>query len=265
MKRISKTVAIILFFFLVCTMFIGECFADNEASLDVNFDVLTGSGRSDYYVGDYFWYNITLKNSGSYDINGTFKIEVLNSTGGVIYAINNFQIALKQNDTYFLFPNYTRNGREEHSIYYFETTGTYSIVLSSNVILQYYRRYAPDLYTYSPNECRYSFDVMPSYQKIQNDMWNDFLAKNTDYMNQVENSIQQSRIESQKTTNLTYFTIMIAVFSVFLAIGSFYVSWWQLNKEKQQKYRWFFGLFITCCALFLLLIAFVFWSVLSQN
>jgi hypothetical protein len=263
MKRSSKLALFTALLFLLCTMFVSECFATDESSLDVNFDVLTGSGRSDYYAGDYFWYNVTVKNSGSYDINGTFKIQVLNSTGGVIYGIKEFQIGLKQNDTYSFYPNYTRNGKEEHSIYYFETPGTYTIVLSSNLILQYYRRYAPDLYTYSPNECRYSFDVMPSYQKVQNDMWNEFLAKNSDYMNQVENSIQQSQIESQKTTYLTYYTIMLAIFSVFLAIGSFNVSWWQLNKEKQKKYQWFFVLYIGFSILFLVLLGYVFWIITS--
>lgn len=206
MKGITKTGTIILLFFLVSTMLIGECFATIEQnSMDVNFEVLTDSGRSDYYVGDYFWYNITLKNSGSNDINGSFKITVLNSTGGVINGIINFQIALKPNDTYLVYPNYTRNGKEEHSVYYFETTGTYSIVLSSNLILQYYRRYAPDLYTYSPNECRYSFDVMPSYQKAQNDLWNEFLAKNADYMSKVENSSTvQNRIAKDHKSNLLH-------------------------------------------------------------
>ena len=36
----------------------SECFAAEKNEIDVNFEILTGSGDDDYYVGDYFFYSI---------------------------------------------------------------------------------------------------------------------------------------------------------------------------------------------------------------
>jgi cytochrome bd-type quinol oxidase subunit 1 len=82
-------------------------------------------------------------------------------------------------------------------------------------------------------------------------------------MNQVQRYIQESQIQAQKTIVLTYFTIIVALSSVFLAIGSFYVSWWQLRKEKQKENRWFFRVFVGVFLVILLLIGYEFWVILS--
>jgi hypothetical protein len=245
---------------LISLLFIAGVSAfQEEASVDVTFEVITGSGRSDYYVGDYFWYNISLVNSGSTFINATFKVTVLNTTGGILIdGSKDYFLTLKPNETTSLYPNYTRLGREEHSVYYFETSGTYSIVLSSETPLKYYKFYSSGAYTFSTNACQFSFDVMPSYQRVQNDRWNDFLNKNEEYMKQVD-------IQTQKAMTLTYYTIILAVFSIFVAMGSIFVSWWQLSKEEQKQNRLVFRGFLIFCVVFLLLIAYEFWVIISQT
>jgi len=60
-----------------------------------------------------------------------------------------------------------------------------------------------------------SDDVMPSYQRVQNDNWNDFLVKNEEYMKQVQQNIKQSEIQAEKTIQLTYLSLMSLYLHLF--------------------------------------------------
>jgi hypothetical protein len=259
MKNTALLIALLLFLslFLISNVSAFE----NESSVDVAFQIITGSGRSDYYAGDYFWYNISLLNSGSTLINGTFNVKVLNNTGEIIEPSKDFTVTLQPNASYFLYPNYTRLDKEERSIFYFKTSGTYTIVLSSELLLRYYRFYSNGAYTQSSNYCEFPIDVMPSYQRVQNDNWNDFLSKNEDYMQKVQQNIDQSEIQAQKTLELTYLSLFIAVSSIFLAFGSFFVAWTDLSQEKQKKNRWWYRLFTGFVIFILVLLGIMFWLV----
>ena len=179
-----------LFLFVLATVFF-QSFLDTsnlameETCVDVKFEFLTGYGSEECYVGDHFSYNFTLSNSGTTLINATFTVKVYNTAEGVTPTVREYNVFLSPNEATFLYPNYTRKGREEHYVHFFNTPETYSIELSSDIPLTYYRGYASGRYTVEDNKCELSLDVMPSYQKAQNERWDEFLQRSENYMHQV--------------------------------------------------------------------------------
>jgi hypothetical protein len=217
---------------------IGSC--NEETSVDVKFEILTGLGIESYYSGDHFWYNITLTNSGTTTINASFTVTVRNTTGGIIGDVGSYKRHLEPTDTTILYPNYTRLGKEEVNVYFIDIAGTYSITLTSDIPMNFYRYYETGRYTVEHDKCHINIDVMPSYMKPQNERWNEFLQKNEEYMNQVQQYIEESKIASQKTAMLGQLSISIASLAIFLSVGNIYLSWWKLNKKIQNEKRRFF-------------------------
>ncbi|MFW9784700.1 MAG: hypothetical protein ACFFFB_20640 [Candidatus Heimdallarchaeota archaeon] len=242
---------------IIGTIAFGNCQLSEEATVDITFEVLTGSGLSDYYVGDYFWYDISLNNTGLLPINTEFRVEVQNPNGTIIGVVSYYQLTLELNETGSLYPNYTRLGKEEVNVYFFETSGTYTIKVSSDVNLNYYKFDREGFYTFTTDSSGYVFDVMPSSERVQNERWSEFLNKNQDYIEKLE-------IKSQKTTLLTYCTVIIAMISVFIAYGIFHFSWCQLSdirKECNRRlYRFYSFLFI----IIVVLIAIALWLIASM-
>jgi hypothetical protein len=227
------------------------CLASQENEVDVDLDVITGSGDVDYYTGDYFVYNISLTNSGNNTIDTIFKVEVLNSTGGVFGSVRDYPILLYPNETDFLFPNITRPGREgEYRVYYFDTPGTYSVILSSETALTYYRYFDRGAYSFDFNEVKFTFDVMPSYERAQNERWNEFLDKNELYMDQVQQYIIESRNQSKRTRDLSFYALVIALFSIGLSSSNIYFSWLKLGDDKRKKTEWVWKLITGISVLF---------------
>lgn len=232
---------------------IGIC--NEETSVDVKFDILTGLGIESYYSGDHFWYNITLTNSGTTTINASFTVTVRNTTGGIMGDVKSYEEYLEPNETTILYPNYTRLGREEVNVYFMDVAGTYSITLTSDVPMNFYRYYEMDRYTVEQDKCRINIDVMPSYMKPQNELWNEFLQKNEEY-------IEESKIASQKTRILTYFTILIALLSSLLSIGNIQFSWLKIPQEIQEKYRLLYWALMILIVIFMVLIAYTYFTVI---
>ena len=204
--------------------------SNEETSMDVKFEILTGLGIQDCYSGDHFWYNITLTNSGITIINATFTVTVRNTTGGAFGAVKSYKRYLQPNDTTMLYPNYTRLGKEEVSIYFMDTAGTYTMELTCDVPMTFYRYYETGRYTVEYNRCHMSIDAMPSYQREQNERWNKFLQENENYMNTVEAYIEQSRLETNKTKALAFSSVMVAVVTVFIQIVA-------LPKTRRQRFK----------------------------
>jgi len=203
-----------------------------ETAVDVKFEILTGLGIQDYYSGDHFWYNMTIKNSGTTTINATFTVTVRNTTGGVFGAVKSYKRYLEPNETTILYPNYTRLGKEEVSIYFMDTAGTYGIELTSDVPMAFYRYYETGRYTVEYNKCHMSIDAMPSYQRLQNERWNQFLQENENYMNKVQAYIEQSRIETSKTKALAFSSVAVAIISLLVGIVS-------LPKTRRERFKAF--------------------------
>lgn len=227
----------------------GMC--DNETAVNVSFQILTGSGSSDYYSGDYFWYNVTLQNSGTTVINATFTVTVLNTTGGVM-GETPFIRNLEPNETTYLYPNYTRLGKDEVYIYFMDTVGTYTIELTSSLPMYYYRWYGETgRYTVQTNLCTLNLDAMPSYQKAQNDLWNQYVQQSESYMNQVQTYIAQSRAE----TSRTYLVAEISLLFAFVAIMVNVIGLPKTRLEQHKKLIFFItlALFVILYLVFFLL------------
>jgi len=204
--------------------------AMEETAVDVKFEVLTGLGIQDYYSGDHFWYNITMKNSGTTNINATFTVTVRNTTGDVFGAVGRYRKYLEPNQTTFLYPNYTRLGKEEVSIYFMDAAGTYTLELTSDVPMLFYRYYETGRYTVEQNRGHMNIDAMPSYQRLQNEKLNQYLQESQSYMNKVQEYIEQSRLETNKTRALAFSSVAVALISVVLSVIS-------LPKTRGQQFR----------------------------
>jgi hypothetical protein len=204
---------------------------DGETSVNVKFEILTGSGTQDYFTGDHFWYNITLTDSGTTDINATFTVTVRNTTGGIFGQVETYKEYLKPNDTTTLYPNYTRLGKEEVYVYFMDTVGTYAVELTCDKPTSFYRYYETGRYTVEYNLCHLGIDAMPSYQKLQDDRWNQYLQENENYMNNVQDYIAQSRAEASKTKMLAQISIGVAVIAIMLNISA--LSKTRLKEQKR--------------------------------
>jgi hypothetical protein len=199
--------------FLVLSVPKGVC--DNEISVNVKFDIFTGSGSPDYYSGDYFWYNITLQNSGTTVINATFTVIVLNTTGGVMPDTNTFVRNLAPNDTTYFYPNFTRLGKEEYSVFFMDTAGTYTIELNSSLSMYYYRWYnGTGRYTFEYNVCYMNIDAMPSYQKQLNDAQKQYVQQSENYLNNIQTYLAQSKAETTNTQLLAKTSLCVAIIAI---------------------------------------------------
>lgn len=213
---------------LACTFPKGSCIV--ETCVDVKFEIFTGSGIQDYYSGDHFWYNITMTNSGTTTINTTFTVAVRNATGGVFGGVVSFKRYLEPNDTTILYPNYTRLGKDEVFVYFMDTAGTYTISLTSDIFVSFYRYYTTGGYTVEHDKCHIGIDAMPSYQKLQNERWVQYLEENENYMNKVQTYINQSRAETKEIKS-------VAIISVTVAIISIMFNFMSLSKARRKEWK----------------------------
>lgn len=224
-----KIVFLSLLIALVISM-IPKSLSIGETCIDVKFEILTGLKIADYYSGDHFWYNITLRNSGTTVINATFTVTVRNTTGGTFGEVKSYFRPLEPNGTTTLYPNYTRLGRDEVCIYFMDTVGTYTISLTSDIPLSFYRYYTTGRYTVEHNKCHISIDVMPSYQKLQNERWIQYLEENENYMDKVQTYIDQSRAETEKTKSVAMISVTVAIISIMFSFIS-------LSKAKRKEWK----------------------------
>jgi hypothetical protein len=217
-KNIIIFLVVLCSFLMFAVSVIPWASCDGETSVNVKFEILTGAGTQDYFTGDYFWYNITLTNSGTSDINATFTVTVLNTTGGVFGQVETYEEYLKPNDTTTLYPNYTRLGKEEYYVYFMDTVGTYTVDLTCNEPMTFYRYYETGAYTVEYNLCHLDIDAMPSYQKVQNDLWNQYLQQSEAYMNQIQAYNEQSKAETSKIEDFAVMSVVVACISIFMNV-----------------------------------------------
>jgi len=214
---------------------IGLC--EEATCVDVKFEILSGLGTQDYFTGDHFWYNITTTNSGTTTINATFTVTVHNTTGGAFGEVESYERYLEPNDTTALYPNYTRLGKDEVFIYFMDTVGTYTIEVTSDIPLSFYRYSITGRYTVEHGRCHMSIDAMPSYQRLQNERWNQYLQENEDYMNRVQIYIAQSRVETDKTKVLAKMSVVVAGISIMVNVIA-------LPKTRREEFKGLIAYFL---------------------
>ena len=70
----TKVLSSLVIVFLLTLFLCENCFANDENIIDASFEIITGSGDAHHYVGDFFYYNISLTNIGNTSIATTFKV-----------------------------------------------------------------------------------------------------------------------------------------------------------------------------------------------
>jgi hypothetical protein len=229
-KNVAILLVLLCSFLAISIVPLVSC--DEEISVNVKFQILTGSGTQDYFTGDYFWYNITMTYSGTIALNATFTVTVRNTTGGILGEVVSYKEYLRPNDTVTLYPNCTRLGREEVFIYFMDTVGTYTVELTCDTPMTFYRYYDIGRYTVEYNVSHLDIDAMPSYQKLQNDRWNQYLQDSESFMDQTQAYIAQSKVEAGNTKLLAKTAVGIAIVSIMFDIVA-------LPKTKRKEYKGF--------------------------
>jgi uncharacterized membrane protein YwzB len=245
--RIPLLILCFLLVFVVATVPLVSC--DQENSVNVKFQILTGSGSQNYFTGDYFWYNITLTNSGTTDINATFTVTVRNTTGGIFGQIEPYQEYLGPNDTAMLYPSFVTQGEKRYYIYFMDTVGTYTIELTCDTPMTFYRYYDFGRYTVEYNVCHMDIDAMPSYQKQQNDNLNQYIQQSEGYMNSAQAYATQAEAEASSTRNLAKISIVVAVIAVILNMMA-------LPKIRREEFKT--SIQITTVVLLIILVVILF-------
>lgn len=243
--------SIVILSLLISTMSvvtIGLC--EEETGINVRFEILNGLGTQDYFTGDHFWYNITITNSGTTTINATYTVTVYNTTGGTMGEAKNYKEYLIPNDTATLYPNYTRLGKDEVVVYFMDTVGTYSVELTCNIPMSFYRYYVTGRYTVEHNRCHIGIDVMPSYQRLQNDRWNQYLQENEAYMNKVQAYIDQSKVETSNTKILAKMSVIVAAISVLMNVIA-------LPKTNRKEFKAFIMYFMLVLVVIMVIMMFI--------
>jgi len=147
---------------LVISLMLSSCFAQAQQTIvKVNFQTLfidqNGNLTTDLYSGGWFYYNITVTNSGNSDLNATYTVTVYSPDGTVNGKTREFTVDLKTNQSGVLYPNETLLSPNDVDAHFADTVGTYEINVTCNVPVEFVR-YANgnSSYTYTPNSYQMS-------------------------------------------------------------------------------------------------------------
>jgi len=153
----------------------------------VEVQIITGSRSSDYYVGDSFTYNITLRNIGNQTINSNFTVSVYNPSRDLLGSRTFNGIVLSQGQVSHLFPKKEQplvKGNEEYDVFFFDTLGSYKIQISSSQYLLFWRSTETGGYTYQ-TPLYFYFDAMPRWEKLWRDRLTEWQSTNEKLSQQV--------------------------------------------------------------------------------
>jgi hypothetical protein len=203
-----------------------------EKKVDVEVNILTYEIKDYFVVGDSFYYNITLTNSGDEIINNTFEVSIYDSSKNQLNNPTKYDINLNLNESTDLL---AKGGKEnETAIFPFETSGNYRLDISATTPLDFYRwieikedSYLIRRYIRQNKDFVYIFDVMPRWQynlyKSSEEanqkiiQTNDKILTLTDDMNKATQSVKTA----------TWFMLAIAIFTAFIAYKSYKSSFRQ--------------------------------------
>ncbi len=140
----------------------------------VDFQIITGSKSSDFYVGDTFHYNITITNIGTQPIDSNFTVSLYNPSRELL-GTRIFQCSLSLGQVTYLFPAKEKpvvQGQLEYDIFFFDSLGSYKLLITSSQSLLFWR-FTGTEYTYQSSSFPFYFDAMPRWEKT----WRDRLAE----------------------------------------------------------------------------------------
>lgn len=222
---------------------IKSCFNANNMTCEYNkcaavyFTVVNGENKPDNFVGDYFTYKITLINLGGNSVeNDTFKVNISNplqySIGNRLFYPDKLKISDNQ---YLLHPTY-RNRSNEYDIFPFDIAGAYTITLSSDTSMEYFRFYDNCRYTRSPNSLNYYFDVMPRWEKEWKDETENLQRDIIESNKQIKDSVgEMVTISKNMDKSGNYMFILTMIVGIFTLIQVYLQYCQKIIKNKRIK------------------------------
>jgi len=192
----------------------------DEQNIKISLEILTGQGLDTNYVGDHFWYDITLENNSTTTIAATFTVKVYNTTHGLLYPVRDYERSLNPGESSHLYPNYTREGRQEYSIFFFDSPGTYELAVSSSVPIAFYEYFPDGKYIVQHSTSRFYFDALPASEKALNERMNRWIQENEQWIAQSrENTLEEMR-STRVMLQLTTVMFLVTVVNAFLVVWS---------------------------------------------
>jgi hypothetical protein len=268
--------------FLFSTLLISIVLAENdiekcvrlnkiscENCIHINVSIINGEETNEFFVGDYFYYNITILNIGNETINSQLTVNVYNPQRESIGANITFPINLEPNKTTFLFPNRTEN-MKNYYIYNFDSVGSYKITVFSDN-LHFYHFYpkiiSKDGLYFS---CKYIdstwyypiyFDAMPKWNyewekemRDQIDKYEKTIEKLKNETEQMKNATEEMRDISKRMEISNKFTRTLSMLVLFLTIVNVTCTIYSLVYSAQEERSLFnFVLLLLLVALILIL------------
>ena len=145
------------------------CAEINNLSCENCVAIYTGiyqNGKiTEYYtVGNWFYYIISLSALSEDIPQTTFTVSVKNPEGEQIGTLRTYVIDNIENTRpVFLSPKQTEKSNT-FDIYEFDSTGVYSVNITSDKKINFYRFYEDCVFSFNPNSAEYHFEVMPRWQ-----------------------------------------------------------------------------------------------------
>jgi len=188
----------ILIFILLLTFCTGTVLAIDEDTcvnynhlrcndcVNININLTSFEGGNILFVGDVFYYNITIKNTGLSDIQKTFLVDVFDPLNrSLSHRVYKLEL-IKSNETQYLFPNQSKS---IHDIYPLDVIGVYRIEVKSDGVI-YHKIYENCAFLEYVTTYKQSFDVMPKWEYAINKQ-NEKLQEQNLEMNKESTSLNQ--------------------------------------------------------------------------
>jgi len=249
---------------------IEKCISVNnitcESCVHVNITIISGEETREFFVGDYFYYNITILNIGNKTINSQLRVDVYNPQRELIGTSITFPINLEPNETTFLFPNMTED-LKKYYIFIFDSIGSYKINISSDDYLHFYHFYP------KRTSCKYVrhfwsylkyFDAMPrwdyewkkemrvqieKYEKVIQELRNETKGMK-DATKEMLDISKEMKISSKLMRELSILVLVLTIANVTCTILRFLY----VEKLSKKDFLLTFILIVLICLLILLII-----------
>ncbi len=124
----------LFFFIIIAFLLISSVYANNFLETNVNILLNEGKGPENYYLGNAFYYNISLENPNNSSINSVIEVSISDPRNNLVHK-RSYSINISSNDTEYLFPFYNIHNKIVEDMYdliLFDQVGTYTIILSSS-------------------------------------------------------------------------------------------------------------------------------------
>lgn len=185
--------------------------------LQIDIDIKPTEGSKDYFVGDYFYYEIDLTNLGEETINSNFHVRILSPNGENVEGSDRAfsDKTIEKNSSILLKPESSVGPGVKVSVYSFDMSGPYRLEISSSDNVQFYRFYyfengrCKNFVRYSQNYT-YIVDVMPSWQKN----FQDFLYDATE---ETKDMTEGAAKIAQTTKNYTWIILVATIIMMVTA------------------------------------------------